>query len=156
MFSVKHKKEKNNKLQPVVVNNRPTICKAYWIITNDGEAATNGGNLSCLSCCSAAQNRYRCDRGRIVNRATVPAPKKIYKWLWDSSESACSSSSPPSLCASQDKASEFDSLSLSLNERPVLGIKRVSTPYSVDIKSHVADPPPTHSLFLLLFVPPAS
>jgi hypothetical protein len=49
--------------------------------------------------------------------------KKIYKWLWDSSESACSSS--PSLCASQDKASEFDSLSLSLNERPVLGIKRV-------------------------------
>ena len=70
MFSVKQKKEKKNTLQPVVVDNRLMICKAYRIITHDGEAATNGGNLVVSA---AAQNRYRCDRGRIVNRATVPA-----------------------------------------------------------------------------------
>lgn len=72
---------KENTLQPVVVNNRPTICKAYSIIRRDGKAATNGGNLVVSA---AAQNRYRCDRERIVNRATVPAQvnkKKSYGLL---------------------------------------------------------------------------
>ena len=77
---------------------------------------------SCLSCRSEqVQMRQRTDR----QPSDCTSPSKQNKKLWASLSAACSSSQL--LCASQDKASEFDSLSLSLNKRPVLSIKRVFT-----------------------------
>nr|CAH0109809.1 unnamed protein product [Daphnia galeata] len=58
--------------------------------------------------------RQRTDR----QPSDCTSPSKQKKKLWASLSAACSSSQL--LCASRDKASEFDSLSLSLNKRPVL------------------------------------